>query len=177
MDESPYPSGSQDIYARHNHAARDLSNLMDQSLDFRSGSGTGVEDEDDFESQKAGSSTRTVAPAHDANHKGKQRSNGDIVEVEGDGSGRAGPQASEGDNRQGHAHDADHQTPQQNHENDLPTEPPLTARERRERDLTAERDALAASNTMLERALQSLESAMPAVAVGRSGPIPRIAVF
>jgi len=162
MDESPFPSGSQDIYARQSHAARDMSNLMDQSLDLRAGSGTTVEDEDDFRSQQ-GSSTRSAAGPHDVLNKGKGRATGAVDEE--DIAGRAAALNLEDGQAKDSAKNDRSQAQQQEHDNDLPTEPPLSVQQRRERALTEERDQLALLNTNLERALHSLEAALPRVEV------------
>lgn len=158
MDESPFISGSQDIYSRQRHAERDMSNLMDQSL-----GGTAVEEEDDFGSQQ-GSCTRTVHGAPYMQGKGKERGDGhpapsDIV-------GRAsalnlGEARANQDAQAGRAQLSEAQP-----DNELPTEPPLYAHERRERALLEERDGLAAMNAMLDRAIHSLEGAVPKVQVG-----------
>lgn len=163
MDESPFPSGSQDIYSRQSHAARDMSNLMDQSLDLRAGSGTAVEDEDDFGSQQ-GSSARSTAGPHDVLNKGKGRATGAVDEE--DIAGRAAALNLEDGQARDNAQDYGAQAQQQEHDNELPTEPPLSAQQRRERALTEERDQLALLNTSLERALHSLEAALPRVEVG-----------
>lgn len=155
MDESPFVSGSQDIYARQSHAARDVSNLMDESL-----GGASLADEDDFSSQQ-GSSTRTVRET--ASSKGKERASGAYTDE--DIAGRAAAlDLDDGDGIK----DRDNQSElpaQSEHDNELPTEPPLSESERKERVLIEERDGLAKMNTMLERTLQSFESALPRVQV------------
>lgn len=163
MDESPFHSGSQDIYARQSHAARDISNLMDQSLDLRAGSGIVVEDEDDFGSQQ-GSSARSAAQPHHSPNKGKGRATG-VVDEE-DIAGRAAALTLEDGQAKDSAQDDRSQAQQQEYDNELPKEPPLSAQQRRERALTEERDQLALLNTNLERALHSLEAALPRVEVG-----------
>ena len=183
MEESPYASETSLHSQYHRNPQRyyqagNVSNLLDQSLDFRGASNTSAstsEAPEELEQDGLDAAAQRLQSDHRREQaeptgqrtasNGARQDSADAattrlagMTIQGGRTEASDPTAagapSEGDNRAV----TDEAT-------DLPAVPPLSAQERRERALTQERDDLARMNTMLERAIQNLEAALPKVDV------------
>lgn len=181
MDESPYASETSlhSQYHRnpHRHQAGNVSNLLDQSLDFRGASNTSAstsETPEELDEDGYDVPAQQLQPDHHGKHldpsrqiasDGARQESVDAASTRLSGMTIQGERTEASISQAGQAPIASIPAAAIDSMTDLPTVPPLSAHEWRERALTKERDDLARMNTMLERAIQSLEAALPKVEV------------